>query len=267
MNESFSDFFDHYKYLNEIQRDLHLVLQKLKNLKAELDLQKATLEEKKKNEEKFKNELENEKKNLDETLKRKTILLDETEKSERKFQNYVYQLQLEQQQINSEIITLEKKVREWLEKRKEAERFKGFETPKLSWPTDGRYLTARFHDPDYPYRYIFEHPAIDIRANQGTPIKAAEAGYVARTKDGGAQGYSYIMIIHNEGLSTVYGHVSQINVKEDQYVSKGQIIGLTGGQPGTPGAGRLTTGPHLHFEVRLNGIPVNPLEYLPKDWE
>jgi len=71
------------------------------------------------------------------------------------------------------------------------------------------------------------------------------------------------MIIHGNGLSTVYGHVSAVYVKTDEYVVQGQAIGRTGGTPGTPGSGPWTTGPHLHFEVRSNGLPVNPESYLP----
>ena len=71
------------------------------------------------------------------------------------------------------------------------------------------------------------------------------------------------MIIHANGLSTVYGHVNEIDVEEGRFVLQGQAIGRSGGMPGTCGSGRLTTGPHMHFEVRLNGIPVDPLLYLP----
>jgi murein DD-endopeptidase MepM/ murein hydrolase activator NlpD len=71
------------------------------------------------------------------------------------------------------------------------------------------------------------------------------------------------MIVHADGLSSVYGHVNQISVENEQFVTKGQVIGYSGGMPGTRGAGPLSTGPHLHLEIRLNGVPVDPLNYLP----
>ena len=71
------------------------------------------------------------------------------------------------------------------------------------------------------------------------------------------------MIIHGDGLSTVYGHISKALVSQEDYVAQGQAIALSGGLPGTTGAGRLTSGPHLHFEVRKDGIPVDPASFLP----
>ena len=75
-------------------------------------------------------------------------------------------------------------------------------TDGLIWPVPSHYITAYFHDPAYPFRYIFEHPAIDIRASQGTNIKAAASGYVARVRWDTSSRYGYVMLIHDNGLST-----------------------------------------------------------------
>ena len=67
---------------------------------------------------------------------------------------------------------------------------------------------------------------------------------------------NYVMIIHSDGIATLYAHLSRIDVVADQFLPRG-------GQVGAVGMTGLTTGPHLHFEVRKNGIPTDPLPYLP----
>jgi len=263
-NKSFSEFFDQAQYIKELQANLQTVLDQVQNLKTELEAKKKEEESKKQEEEKYKNDLLKMQSSLGEQMGSKEILLDETFASEKQFQNWLLQAKYEEEQTSSEIYSLEKSLRRKLEESDKTFSEGHSGSVVLSWPVNpSRGITALFHDPDYPFRYIFEHPAIDIRVAQGTPVAAAAPGYVARVKNGGLSGYSYVMLIHNNGISTVYGHLSKINVQEDTYVIRGQTIGLSGGMPGTSGAGRLTTGPHLHFETRLDGIPVNPLDYLP----
>jgi murein DD-endopeptidase MepM/ murein hydrolase activator NlpD len=263
-NSSFSDFFDQLKYTEEINSSLKTNLNKLKNYQKDLQTQKTSWQDKANTEQDLKDELQKKKAELTEKNNAQEVLLIQAKLTAKQYQSYVYQLQLEQQQANADIMTLEKTVRQKLEEREKQNKFINLGPAKLSWPVPpDRGLTATFHDPEYPFRYIFEHPAIDIRVGQGTPIKAPESGYVARVKFNGNTSYAYVMVIHNDGLSTVYGHVSKVYVKEDEYVSQGQVIAASGGMPGSVGAGNLTTGPHLHFEIRLNGIPVNPLDYLP----
>ncbi|MFH1662064.1 MAG: peptidoglycan DD-metalloendopeptidase family protein [Candidatus Falkowbacteria bacterium] len=261
INNSFADFINQVKYLEDINSEIGESLDNVKKYKEELEDQKIVLDEKKLDLDEMKKELEDSKMVLISEKANKDFVLEQTQSSEKEYQRLLKLAKEEQAQANSEIVNLEKIVRDKINNL-EGKKLE-FNDSGLIWPVPKNTITSIFHDPDYPFRYIFEHPGIDIRAAQGTPLKAAASGYVARAKSGGASGYGYIMIVHGDGLATVYGHVSKIYVEEDEYVIQGQTIGASGGLPGTPGAGRLTTGPHLHFEVRLDGIPVNPQEYLP----
>jgi murein DD-endopeptidase MepM/ murein hydrolase activator NlpD len=98
------------------------------------------------------------------------------------------------------------------------------------------------------------HTGIDISAHSGTPIKAAAGGEVVFA--GWWGGYGNVVIIdHGGGISTLYAHCSAIYVRKGQSVSQGEVIAAVGSTG-------LSTGPHLHFEVRKNGKPVDPLGYL-----
>ncbi len=264
--DNFSDFYNRLQYLQTIEKDLGNSVRSIKTTKEELEQKKQQTEDRQKSYNNLKEELEQKKQDLEEQSFLKEDLLSQTKSSENKYNTLLGNLKAQYQQIEAEAAAIERDVRRKLEEQDKLSGLSGDPT-KLSWPTQSRYVTAYFHDPDYPYRHVFEHSGADIRASQGTPLKAAGSGYVARTKYCSASTcYSYVMIIHSGGVSTVYGHMSGITVKEDQFVARGDVIGYSGGTPGTVGAGPFVTGPHLHFEVRKNGIPVNPLNYLVRDW-
>ena len=256
--DNLSDFFDEINKFKSIQSDLKKKTDNLKQLKEWLEQKNSSLVKSKAELESLYKKLTIDQNKLKEEQDVKFMFLARTEHDEAQFYNLLAELKAEQEEANSLITQYEKQARRLL-----AEQSGTIpdDDGVLVWPVPSKYITAYFHDPDYPFRRIFEHPGIDIRASQGTSIKAAGSGYVAVAKNNG-YGYSYVMLVHNNGLSTVYGHVSQINVFPGDFVLQGDIIGKSGGMPGTKGAGRLTTAPHLHFEVRLNGTPTNPLNYL-----
>jgi murein DD-endopeptidase MepM/ murein hydrolase activator NlpD len=140
----------------------------------------------------------------------------------------------------------------------------GTEMPVFEWPVDPTLgISAHFHDAGYKQRFGMEHQAIDIPVLQGSTVYAAAAGAVVKVSDNG-KGYSSLVISHDGGFSTLYGHISGFLVKEGDHVRAGQAVALSGGTPGTNGAGRMTTGAHLHFELIQQGEHVDPLPYLPR---
>jgi murein DD-endopeptidase MepM/ murein hydrolase activator NlpD len=120
----------------------------------------------------------------------------------------------------------------------------------MVWPVSGP-ITSGFCE-----RRSYEacHPGIDIAVPTGTPIHAAASGRVAIAGWVGGYG-NYTCIQHSASLSSCYGHQSSIQVSVGQSVSQGEVIGLAGSTGNS-------TGPHLHFEVRINGAVTNPMNYL-----
>jgi murein DD-endopeptidase MepM/ murein hydrolase activator NlpD len=124
----------------------------------------------------------------------------------------------------------------------------GASSSGLIWPVSGP-ITSPFG-----MRWGSLHPGIDIGAGYGTPIRAAAAGRVIVSGYNGGYG-NLIVIDHGRGLATAYAHQSRLAASVGQSVSQGQVIGYVGSTG-------FSTGPHLHFEVRVNGTPVDPLGYL-----
>lgn len=118
---------------------------------------------------------------------------------------------------------------------------------RFNWPTISRRISQYFRG--------WRHTGLDIPAPTGQPVYAAEGGVVITSGwSNGGYGY-YIIIDHGNGVQTLYGHNSRLSVERGDRVVKGQVIGSVGS------TGR-STGPHIHFEVRIDGNRVNPLGYL-----
>ncbi|HEY3313955.1 MAG TPA: peptidoglycan DD-metalloendopeptidase family protein [Bacillota bacterium] len=127
----------------------------------------------------------------------------------------------------------------------------------LAWPVPPARITSPY---GYRYHPILRtrrlHTGIDIASPSGTPIKAAESGRVMMARYNSVYGYM-VMIEHGAGVVTLYAHQqNRLQVKEGDLVKKGQLLGYVGSTG-------WSTGPHLHFEVRVNGNPVSPTSWLP----
>lgn len=123
----------------------------------------------------------------------------------------------------------------------------------MRWPLANFRITTYFGGRTPFQRF---HTGIDLAAPAGTPIYAAKAGRV-EVAGWSSVGYGFHVVLdHGGGLETLYAHMSRIAVRAGQWVEAGQVIGYVGSTG-------WSTGPHLHFEVRVNGLVKNPLSYLP----
>lgn len=257
---SLSEFFTSLEHLKKLDRELGQTVARTKDLKQELEARAIEKTNKQSEAEEERRNLKKEMLALEAEKNFKQSLIAQTKENEQEFQRILYELRQQQASTSDEVVNLENRLKEQLRSVDDA-LARG--NAALSWPVDpADGITAIFHDPTYPFRNLFEHPGTDIRVKVGTQVKAAGGGYVAWNKTGRMYG-NYLMLVHTGGLATVYAHLSKFVAKPDTFVERGDLIALSGGAPGMQGAG-LSTGAHLHFEVRKDGIPVDAEKYLPQ---
>ncbi len=276
------------KYLNVMENTGHKVFARLKLLLDEMQYRQKDMETQKIRLQELHQRLADEQVNLDIQYKAKAQLMEQTRGEEKIYANLFEESRKQQEQLQEDLRTLSDNLA-FIEERmtKEGDSFNPDDYKSLMnseestvyayinftkdnadgfdpiWPVSpSRGISAYFHDGAYRKVFGFTHNAIDIRTPQGTAIHAPANGVVYKVRDNG-YGYSYIIIAHEAGVMTVYGHVSEFRVREGDNVYAGQVIGLSGGVPGSKGAGLMTTGAHLHFEVMKGGAYADPLDYLP----
>ena len=129
-------------------------------------------------------------------------------------------------------------------------------TMSLVYPVMGPRMSGDFGMRKHPIKKRHHHHhGIDLAAPMGAPIRSIAAGQVIYADPFG--GYGKIVVVrHASGLTSHYGHCAELNVQIGDRVAAGDIIG-------TVGSTGLSTGPHLHFEIRIDGKPQNPERYLP----
>lgn len=255
--ESFSEFFERVRFFERVNRRLRQAVDRTQEVQETMQNQRQDKEGKLGSIQELSDELETQRLQLTHQQTAKEVLVAQTEQSQSEYEALVDELLAEQAFIQNQIVALQEDI-----DRRLKEGDSGGDSSVLSWPLDAANsrITALFHDPDYPFRHLFEHSGLDIATPTGSAVRSPAPGYVAWTRQGRLYG-NYMMVIHADGVATLYAHLSSFEAAPDQFVARGEVIARSGGCRGCPGAG-LSTGSHLHFEVRKNGIPTNPLQYV-----
>lgn len=191
-------------------------------------------------------------------------LIGKTEKKLNKVKTELSSWEKKENQLQKEAESLNDKIKKLQKQYAKQNSYNGPTNGKFIWPTYNRQITSEFGYRIHPvYQVKKFHSGIDIASGYGAAIMAAGNGVVIFTakpvngQNTGGTGYgNYCIIDHGGGFTTLYGHCRYVYVKSGQKVKAGQKIGEVG-STGT------STGSHLHFEVRKNGSPMNPLRYLP----
>lgn len=246
---SFSDFIDRFDSLQSILSQDRSILEQHKKDKAMVAEKKANVETALGEVKTMYAKLQKYKAELNDKEEEKEVLIASYNKE-------IEELEDITEEQEAQLIALAKKVSD-LNKKKNAIRTP-YSGGKLGMPISGNYrISSNFGYRIHPITHVKKlHTGIDFAAKQGTDIYAAESGVVIVAQAWSGYGNA-VIIDHGNGLWTLYGHIRNggIKVEKGQSVKKGQKIAEVGSTGNS-------TGPHLHFEVRKNEVPVDPAGYL-----
>lgn len=252
--ESFTEFIDQTYYLSLIiENDRQLVTQ-VRGLKQELEVKKVQSERTVRQIKDLKDAQENRVKKLQQIEEKRSSLLADTRRQRDSLSSYVSELENSTQ-------ALENQIQSTVRRSQVIMRPTSPNAGTRTWGT-GHYLTPAQGPITSPFGYrvhpIFGtmrfHTGVDIGAYYGSPVLASDSGVVIDS--GWMGGYGNCIIVdHGGGYSTLYAHCSELYVSYGQSVARGQQIAAVGSTGNS-------TGPHLHFEVRINGEPVDPLGFI-----
>ncbi|MBE3090112.1 MAG: peptidoglycan DD-metalloendopeptidase family protein [Actinobacteria bacterium] len=242
--DSFIKLFSKFKLMNllakqdlEIMQDIKFKRDSTINIKENIAELKSKEKSEKEKIEKLVSDAEQKKKEVEGIYTEKKSLLGQTRANKNALIAMEKQLEAKEAEITKKL---------------EALRY-GNAPGKLTFPTKG-ILTSGFGNRISPISGTMRfHAGIDIGSDLGTPVVAAASGEVVQAGYMGGYGYA-VIIYHGGGFSTVYGHLSKFAVSTGQKVQRNQIIGYVGSTG-------YSTGPHLHFEVRINGALQNPFNF------
>jgi len=246
-SNSISEFLNNLEMIQRIYRNDQDTL-------VELEKQHGILEEKQ-------SKLEAEKAELNQEMAVKQEKQVELENSQAALQEKLDALNAEADAISAEIAERQRQLEEQ-RRQEEAEKEQngnsgnsGVGTGQLIWPCDSRYITSEFGYRIHPLTGIWTgHTGLDIGCSMYDPVYASDSGTVILSGWYGGYGYA-VVIDHGDGMSTLYGHNEELHVSVGDRVSQGEVIA-------SAGSTGWSTGPHVHFEVRINGEYVDPMDYL-----
>jgi murein DD-endopeptidase MepM/ murein hydrolase activator NlpD len=248
-NDNLTEVWERIETMERFQFAMQEDIHKLLLLKTDLEVNKEQSEEKREELEGYKSQLSGQKQVLDQNRQEKSEILTVTANKEASYQQLLEEKRAAREQFERELQDFESQLEFALDPNSIPPTGQG----ALAWPLDSTTITQYFGNTQFAQSGAYNgsgHNGVDFRASTGTRVKASLNGIVTGTGDTdqvrGCYSYGkWVLVKHNNGLSTLYAHLSVINVSEGQHVATGEVLGFSGNTG-------YSTGPHLHYSVYLS---------------